>query len=281
MALDPNRKTHLGIRPGELDGKWYGKYYNPDMTRLADHAIYALTLGPQAAALHLPLEDVTDLIKPGYQPIETGYVFNPDGSMFVAAQTHFPRATVPMLDWWFWWHARGIPRYKLWHPRAHVYVKTEATEFPAGTPDRECYIGSVSYIDEYVGNTLGQLCMHWLHPTELGFDESDLDPDYPSAVCCRVGLSGAPIEWGYLIHHVRRVEDGVEMRVRLWLGGRHVAARGDAASLTADQGQQLEGMRQVVAGSAHAMLVHCCQEMTHLATFLPALYREGKSRGEA
>jgi hypothetical protein len=159
-------------------------------------------------------------------------------------------------------------------------VATEAPDFPAGTPDRQRYVGSVSYIDEYVGSTLGQLCMHWLKPADLGFDEADLDPDFASAVCCRVGLSGAPVEWGYLIHHIRRVEDGVEMRVRLWMGGEHVAARGDANDLTEQERQQIEGMRRMDAGTAQAMLTHCSLEMTHLASFLPSLYREHKARGE-
>ncbi|MBV8413515.1 MAG: hypothetical protein JOY64_38250 [Alphaproteobacteria bacterium] len=87
----------------------------------------------------------------------------------------------------------------------------------------------------------------------------------------------APIEWGYLVHHVRSVADGVEMRVRLWLGGKHTAPRGVADRLSAEQHQQLEVMRQGPPGGAHAMLVHCCQEMMHLATFLPDLYREYKT----
>lgn len=280
MPVDPDRKTHLGIRAGELDGKWYGKYYTPTMSRLPDHAIYALMLGPQAAALCPPMDDLPDLRKPGYQPVETGFILNPDGSMYVAARTHFPGATVPMLDWWFWWHAREITRYKIWYPNAHVYVATEAPELPAGTPDRERYVGSVSYIDEYVGSVLGQLRMQWRRPADLGFEDRDLDLDCASAVCARVGLSGVPLDWGHLIHHIRRVEDGVEMRVRLWMGGAHAAARGDAQKLGPQEQQALEGMRRMDAGTAQAMLTHCCLEMTHLATFLPALYREARSLGE-
>lgn len=281
MAPDPPQKHYLGIRAGDLGGKWYGKYYNPDMVPLPDHATYALTLGPQAAALCPNLEELRDLAKPGYQPLETGYALNPDGSMFIAGLTRFPRASPAMLDWWFWWFSRDPTRYKLWHPRGHLHVGIEARESPAGTSDRERYIGTVIHIEEYVGSSPARLRIHWLDPAELGFDQVDLDPEHATAACCRVGLSEAPLEWGYLIHHVRRVEDGAEMRVRLWMGGKHVAPRDNATSLTEETRQQLEGMRHMSSGNAHAMLVHCCQEMTHLASFLPEIHRECQSRGEA
>jgi hypothetical protein len=280
MGPDPNRALYLGIRGGDLDGKWYGKYYNADMVRLPDYALSALVVGPQATALCPALDDMRILTKPGYQPLETGYTLNPDGSMFIAGLTRFPKASPAMLDWWFWWHTRETARYKLWHPKAHVHAETDAPESPPGTPDRERYVGIVSYIDEYVGSVLANLRMHWLDPAMVGFDAGDLDPDYATAVCGRVGLSTAPIDTGYLIHYIRRVEDGAEMRVRLWMGGQYVAQRDDAVSFTAEQQQVLELMRQMNGANAHAVLAHCCQEMTHLASFLPEIYREFKSRGE-
>ncbi len=277
MGPDPNRPLYLGIRAGELDGKWYGKYYSTDMARLSDHAMSALLVGPQAAALSPALDDLGVLTKPGYQLLETGYTLNPDGSMFIAGLTRFPQASPAMLDWWFWWHTRETTRYKLWHPKAHVHAATDAPESPSGTSDRERYVGIVSYIDEYVGSALANLRMHWLDPATVGFEAEDLDPDYATAICGRVGLSAAPIDTGYLIHYIRRVEDGAEMRVRLWMGGQYVAPRGE---LTEEQQQLLAAMRQMTGANAHAVLAHCCQEMTHLAGFLPEIYREYRSRGE-
>ncbi len=57
-------------------------------------------------------------------------------------------------------------------------------------------------------------------------------------VCARIGLADLPIDIGYLVHHVAAVR---------------------LALLT-----ELD---------ARALLVHCSQEMTHLVSFLPALYR--------
>ena len=64
-----------------------------------------------------------------------------------------------------------------------------------------------------------------------------------------------------------------EMRSRFWLGGPHVAARGRRLA-----GALLVGPARVLArpseAQARALLVHCAQEMSHLATFLPALHSE-------
>jgi hypothetical protein len=45
---DPDRKPYLGMRPGDLDKKWYAKYWNPKMAPLPDHIKEAVLLGPQA-----------------------------------------------------------------------------------------------------------------------------------------------------------------------------------------------------------------------------------------
>ncbi|WP_371644948.1 hypothetical protein [Streptomyces mirabilis] len=44
---DPARRPHLGMHPGELDGKWYAKYWNPVMAPMPEHIEEAIGLGPQ------------------------------------------------------------------------------------------------------------------------------------------------------------------------------------------------------------------------------------------
>jgi hypothetical protein len=65
-------------------------------------------------------------------------------------------------------------------------------------------------------------------PASLGFTDRSLDDDSRATiVCARIGLGDAPIDIGYLAHHVRAVAGGSEMRSRFWMGGRHVAGRRD------------------------------------------------------
>jgi hypothetical protein len=63
------------------------------------------------------------------------------------------------------------------------------------------------------------------------------------------------------------------MRSRFWIGGSNIKPRGligyPAAALAR------VGLKSTDT-DARALLVHCAQEMAHLATFLPALYAQCK-----
>ena len=81
---------------------------------------------------------------------------------------------------------------------------------------------------------------------------------------------------GYLAHHVRRTATGSEMRSRFWIGGRYATGRGSAVGMVLAHAARLV-MRPSEAG-ARALLVHCAEEMQHLASFLPALFAEFQSQ---
>ncbi|MDI1445591.1 hypothetical protein [Polyangium sp. 6x1] len=269
----PSRSLHLGIREGELTGKPYAAFWNPRLAPLAEHAREALLCGPLAAPLLPDLADAPRLLEAGDHEVENGLGCRDDGALFVAVRTTMPDVSPAMVDWWFGWHGKEPERYKLWHPRAHVHACWGDAD-PPGAQGRARYVGRVSFVDEYIGSRLQQVTIRFVRPAELGFDEAALaDPAESTVVCARVGLVGLPVDAGWLVHHVRRVPGGAEMRSRFWLGGPHGGVRapgfvGAVASRIA---------RRVAAPSleeARALLVHCSQEMTHLASFLPRLHEE-------
>jgi hypothetical protein len=90
------------MQAGELDGKWYAKYWNPVMAPLPEHIREAIDLGPQAPALCVGLGNAGALSEAGYQELENGYALFEDGSMHVAALTRMPGVSPAMWDWWFW-----------------------------------------------------------------------------------------------------------------------------------------------------------------------------------
>lgn len=273
----PNRPLYLGMRDGDLAGKPYAAYYNSRMAPLPEHARDALLHGPVAAPLLPRLADAPLLLSPGEQPLEDGFGFATDGSLHIAIRTVMPGVSPAMIDWWFGWHSAEPQRYKLWHPRAHVHAQWNEGD-PVGKQGRERYVGRTSFVDEYIGSVLNHVAIRFLPPSELGFEEAALaDAEQATVVCARIHLAAAPIEAGFLVHHVRRLEggSGSEMRSRFWLGGEHALVRTgflvDAlvtplarrfAAPTLDTGRDL--------------LVHCSQEMSHLATFLPHLYAQLK-----
>jgi DAPG hydrolase PhiG domain len=117
------------------------------------------------------------------------------------------------------------------------------------------------------------LPIRFVEPASLGFADPTLDdPEQATIVCARTGLGDLPIDVGYLAHHVRRTDGGSEMRSRFWIGGPYAAGRNSALGTVIAQAARLF-MRPSEA-DARALLVHCAEEMRHLARFLPALYAE-------
>lgn len=279
---NPGRRPYLGMRAGDLESRWYARYWQPRMAPLPDEMKDGLWVSPVAAARGLEFEEAPALGEPGYLDLENGYVLRDDGGFFFAHRTEMPNVAPKMWDWWFAWHTAEAQRYKLWHPQAHLYVERYATRAVAPTAsDRERYIDITAFIDEYVGSGIGRMAVQYRPPAEFGFaGDAFADPDEATAICAIVGLSEARVDYGYMVHHVRRVPGGSEMRSRMWIGGKFVAAR-DGVALTRDEQGAAEGLTRQTDAAARAVSVHSSQEMCHLAAFLPALYREFVERGSA
>ena len=267
------KDSYLGMRPGDLDGKPYAQFWQPDMAPMQPHVVNAILHGEEARELAFELEDVGELLKPGYLPLENGFTRLSSGRTFVAALTQMPRANGAMFEWWMGWHYMEAQRYKLWHPRAHMDNGTrEMRGDDPSLTDREKYM-TTHYVTEYIGNSLQKITITFFDPRDLFGANADLTSGNTSAlVCGRVDMQGAPITIGYLIHQIRQTKDGAEMRSRFWVGKPEV------------KGSRKNGLRNRVLGSnwvrrravpdtlGTEMLVHCGMEMNHLAGFLPDLY---------
>lgn len=262
---------YLGMRAGDLDGKAYAKYWNPEVAPLPEHVREAIAHGPIAAPL-LPRVGAT-----ATDEVENGYAIAHDGALHVALVTEMPDVTPAMIDWWFGWHSEEPQRYKLWHPRAHVHA---AWRGPARAPasPRDAYVGRTSVVDEYLGSDLGRFAIRFVEPASIGLDAATFaDPEAATAVCARVGFADAPADVGVLAHDVRRTHGGSVMRSRFWIGGAQARAR--AGGVVGDAVVGLVKLaKRPSAREGHALLVHCSQEMSHLATFLPRLFAEMRER---
>ena len=260
---------HLGYSATDMDTSPYAAFYRDDMEPLAEHVKEALLTGGQAYELFPLVDHADELLEPGYWPLETGFGLGPDGSVQVFALTQMPNVTPAMWDWWFAWHGSEAQRYKLWHPRAHI-----SSKWADGRSDLNHYIGRTSQVVEYVGPELLSLTIRFVAPASLGLDETRLKRQGEVAICARGGIAGTPMETGWLIHHLRPVEGGCEMRSRFWLGGNNVRPRGMDNAIGKLLGRVAANFNPLKANQGADLLVHCAQEMNHLAGILPALYKK-------
>lgn len=260
--------TYLGYRADDADTAW-GAFFNPDMAPLPAHVVTALEHGPQADQVMLDLDCAATILDDGYHQTENGYANLDDGSIQVAVRTTMPGVTPQMWSWWFGWHGSDSRRYKLWHPRAHVSACWDDGD------DDGFYVGRTSIIEEFIGSSFIHGAISFIEPQTMGLDPDRLGDGI--AVCARVGSPQLPVDIGWMIHQVRPAPGGSEMRSRFWMGGKHVAVR--RGNRLANKAIQPVVNRQVTG--ARDTMVHCAQEMNHLAAILPAIHAtfSGKQLG--
>jgi DAPG hydrolase PhiG domain len=261
---------YLGYRNDDADTP-FGKFFKPEMAPLPRHVVEALEHGPQGGMALPAFRDAASVADAGYRQTENGYGVLDDGSLQVSVRTDMPGVTPAMWAWWFGWHGCDTRRYKLWHPRAHLSAawKDGDADMGAGRRGGQRYIGRCSMISEYIGSALLNGAIQFVAPAAMG-----LPPDNDSAVaiCARLGSGDAPLDIGWFVHHIRSTPTGAEMRSRFWMGGPLIAvhnAPSVASRAVRPIASRIIGPPEIMARN---LLVHCAQEMNHLAGFLPELY---------
>jgi len=267
--------SYLGMRPGDLDNKAYAKYWNPDMAAMQSQVQQALLHGAEAKELGFGREQAHLLNQPGYLPLENGTTELSTGEVFVAVQTIMPGVTGAMFEWWMGWHTMEAQRYKLWHPRAHMANGTEAMQ--GDNPelsDREKYLTS-HYVTEYIGSSCEDIIISFV-PPETFFDQQEglYQHGVTALVCGSVALQRAPINIAHIVHQIRDIEGGSEMRSRFWLAKPEFKGPYGRGLINKIINSKFLKKRLMPDDIGRDMLVHCGMEMNHLASFLPALYAD-------
>ncbi|MCI5043416.1 MAG: hypothetical protein MRY72_01865 [Aquisalinus sp.] len=259
-------REKLGYSIAEKTTGPYGRFYNAEMAPMQEHVVASLLEGNQAHELFPKVCDAPSLVEPGYWPVETGFTTAPDTSIRVFCLTRMPGVAPYMWDWWFGWHGCEARRYKLWHPKAHVSAR-----WADGRDDEE-YIGRTSLITEYLGADRKRAAISFVSPGKFGFDEGRLSAQGEVVICARVGMPGTPLKAGWLLHHLRPVEGGSEMRSRMWFGGENASIGPALGSFRLGLLWAMRPVSKTLLPDPAELLVHNAQEMAHLAGFLPELY---------
>ena len=126
VSMGDIRKMKRRELTEEEKNRPYAKYYHKELAEIPAEDLAAVNAGPVDPARATTIRDRSDLMKPGYLEVETGYTVMPDGSGFAATLVKMPGVTPEMLDWWFNWHPLEGLRYAIWCPVAH----TESSGIP-------------------------------------------------------------------------------------------------------------------------------------------------------
>jgi hypothetical protein len=230
----------------------------------------AIARGVQSES-DLPFVNANSLLDPDADGVVDAVVRNSDGVLVVCCKTDMLDVTPEMWDWWFGWHGLSSERYKLWHPKDHVW-SAMAEDRSRLRDSRARYIGNTSYVDERVGEgEIHYLSVAFKPPRSFGLDEARL-ASMGTAICARGGFRRKFAETAYLIHLVRRTNSGSEMLSRFWLG--HVESKIPVIGPLISQRMNSRAVRLSLIPDAFglSLLRHCSEEMGHLARILPSLF---------
>ncbi|TGK06621.1 hypothetical protein EHO59_00310 [Leptospira semungkisensis] len=186
-----------------------------------------------------------------------------NGTFQVSVRTPMPGVSPDMVRLWFAEYLRTTEDYKRWHPKAHVWMDWEAKQ-PG------ILVGASHLVHEYIGPSLMKLRINFVDPKIFfGSDPNDKDR---FVACALVGDLNMPVNFGLLCHAVSQTAEGVEMRSRFWLG--HIAGRGSKFSIFRLAWLANLPMIRFAAmrrSTAKHLQIHCFEEMSILAGFLPSL----------
>jgi hypothetical protein len=216
----------------------------------------------------MKFEQLTSLLTPDVLPYVSGIERLSNGILHVAVLTRMPGVSPRMIEWWFGEYMETTEHYKRWHPRDHVWMDWEDKQ--PGT-----HIGAKHLVHEYIGAHLNKLKITFIPPQEYFHTALD-EVTGAAAICGRPGLLNQPIDLGRMVHLALPREWGCELHSRFWLG--YVSSR--KGSRVIDALGNSPWIRRLRASETmgRALMVHCHEEMTTLAGFLPDLYASEAKR---
>lgn len=255
--------------PADASSLPYYKYYLQDMAKVdptAQKVMAEFPIDPQDAT---PVQDRNDLLKPGYLKTEIGYCQMPDGTAFMANYLKMPGVTAEMFHWWFAWHGLNPMRYVIWNKDDHydVVVKngTEAQLKDSSLSMAERIYGVTHTVTEDTGFGPGTIDISFENPIDLGYDPQLLAASDTDIVAAANG------ETALMLHTVRPIEGGIELRSRFWFGWNVDLNTHEPVRVIPDD-VKIDGE------IAKRLGIHSIKEMTNLAKILPSLYRENKDK---
>ncbi|MDM3357004.1 hypothetical protein [Citrobacter sp. Cb004] len=276
---DHLKQTHLKAKlpplSDEEKARPFAKYYYEDIPA-PDPVHYSCMDKPCDPALALPPEKMNDLLNPGYLDIEIGWCNLPNGAGVIANKIVYPDITAEMIDWWFSWHPLEDLRYRIWYPPQHgglmVSPENRKRLLDESIPLSERNWGVIHHVTEDTNTGMSNIDIHFMSPTEFGFDMTRWKKPFVATVACGQGWV-IPVEKtddsitapAMMCHIFRETPEGLEHRTRFWLGYRLVNGRPE---LTLPPGARIP--ESEIQGLAR----HNVCEFTRFKSFLPRIYNE-------
>lgn len=253
----------------------YSKYYYREMAAPNPKLIAELDKGPMDPSKALPIDDINQILDPGYHEVETGYCQLPSGMGYVAVNNVFPGVTLEMMKWWFVWHAAGGGiRYKIWCPTHHETIAVADQDWrkihDPNIPLEEKYKDVDHFVREDTGGGMEDILISFKRPETMGFDMEKFKKSPTLEVFGGFGISESVEHYGrkspaVMMHTAREIDGGIEFRTRFYMGARILDGKPRCA---------LPPGVKVPIEAPMGLAYHNVVEYSNLAQILPDIYGE-------
>lgn len=273
------RKKPINVKLTETEMlEPYSHLFYRSPAKIPNYVLDSISRSPYSEKDALLFENINDLLNPGYLPLENGYAYFSDGSLFVAVLTKMPSITGEMIDWWFWWNPQNPLRYKIMYPQAHfgtgLGIDIQTFLKKSGTYHKRLW-NTTTYPVEDIGAGKNHFTMHFVPPEKFGFDTSQFKNANVATVIC--GITGSVKnklkQHAFMCQFVRRINNGVEIRSRCWIG-HTILVNGIKEQSILNQlvNKKIIKKRIISREIGQTYCMHCAQEYSNLAEILPELY---------
>ena len=207
-----------------------------------------------------PLSTLGERLARGAAPVEDGVVRNADRTVTVSCRTEMPGVQPEFWPWYLVWHSSRSDRYRLWHPKDHVY--TEVTHSSGGAHE--------ILIDEFIGDRLYRLTAKPVPSDAVGLDAQRLNAAGVKDIrVAHAIFRDVQRDFCTIVHQIHATETGCEMRSRFF-----IAADIEESLIPSRFGvtNALSPPKTASERIGLLLLRHCAEEMNHLAGILPELH---------
>lgn len=230
---------------------------------------------PMDQNLVLDSKEIDRLLTEDFEQ-ENGFYQDKDGSTYVSVLTKMPHVTPDMFDWWFWWHAIDANRYKIWYPDAHFNVRSEwnGAYNDSNLSYRERLNKSTHFVTEDIGLGSEVIAIDFMSPQDFGFDLKKMNAsNTKTVICAKAGSYDKGIWLTEMCHAIRKVDKGVELRSRFWMGYTLDKMKGMSRSLVNKIiNKDFIKRRLIPKELGRQLFFHCSQEFSILKDILPEIY---------
>lgn len=179
--------------------------------------------GPVDPARALPFVDRSKLVTEACRDTAVGFAVLPDGTGYVSDVNFLPGVTAEMLHWYMAWRGLDPNNFAATGAGRHISAQTMQTARATDDDltDFEKYWDTTQTVVTLTETGPATRYENFKCPSDVGFPFDAESEKTPDLICIRGYHEGEPplaMPDYFVCHQIRRAEDGIEVRTKMWLG---------------------------------------------------------------